>query len=292
MLCLSKSNKMKRTMHRKFFSLSVLCLIVLFAGSQTNNNQQPGKPNELDNKFTPTHFPLFNSSGNAGSSGSGGVSVASFKNVVKFNVALLPRKIAALTYQRFLSDEVSLEASLGPIYGKDPVFSAIGAEISSETSSSNSYYSLTRILSNSRSAGMGLFAAGSVKFHFSGFSYWSDEGTFLELGVRSFSQKLDVTALKNAEALDYVLYTGSTEVQLRQTQFILSYGYRFATTGKLKTSHEFYFGAGWRTGTYNSYSRQEITNNYPYYAQTNQNGLRENFSSPVFVFGYIFGIGF
>lgn len=133
--------------------------------------------------------------------------------------------------------------------------------------------------------------SGSIKFHFSGFSFWNDEGTYLELGFRNMRNNLDITPLINQQynSPNYN-FSGSPFVSLRQTQYLICYGYRFATTEKIKTSHEFYFGAGWRSGTYNSFSFDYSQNSGT--SEIYQNGSRENFSSPIFVMGYILGFGF
>jgi hypothetical protein len=298
MWCLSKSNRLK--IQNYFFTAFVLVMLFGFGfiGAQT---VQPGKPNELDSKFTPRQFPLFNSSSSGSSSNAGKYSNSydAFKNVIKCNIGLLPRKIAAISFERFLAEEISIEASAGFTYGKDPIFSAIGVELASATSATNSYFDLSDLYNNSTTNGSGLYAGGSVKFHFSGFSYWNDEGTYLELGLRTVRNNLDITPLKNQYASNpYLSYSGNPEVSVRQTQYLICYGYRFATTEKIKTSHELYFGAGWRTGNFDSFSEVDDPNhpynpNDPYtYKIIRKNGSRENFSSPIIVMGYILGFGF
>jgi hypothetical protein len=258
---------------------------------------EPGKPNELDKKFVPGGNSVLNPTGSANTSSSdngGENSAPDFKNVIKNNCALWPRGIAAFGYERFLTDEISLEAMIGVAYNKDPIFSTIGSavDISDNQSSAISLYEMYRY---GKKNGTSIYFSGSVKFHFSGWSYWNDNNSYIELGMRTYGNKLDVTLLKNNyNANNPGSFVGATDIKVKQNNYYVNFGYRFTTDGAVKTSHELYMGLGWRNLNYDAIRYNEyvdpITNNTTYNYQ--KSSEKASFSSPLFIMGYILGFGF
>lgn len=263
---------------------------------------QPGQPNELDKQYAPGGTSAFSSTGDNGPSASSSPNKSSepdFKNVVKNNIGLWPRSIAAFGYERFLTEDISAEGWLGTAYKRDGIFAFIGSDISSTSSNvtQQNIVSLKNIYKYGKSNGIALYLGASVKFHFTGWNYyWGDNTSYLELGMRTYGNKLDISSLGSVNNGSGVTteFSGDTDVNVRQVNYLVNYGYRFTTDGKVKTSHELYMGIGLRNVSYDAYEQQEIYNswlgNYEYkYIKT---GVRLSSSMPLFVMGYILGFGF
>jgi hypothetical protein len=256
----------------------------------------PGSPNDLDNKFTPAKSTVFNASDSYSSgSGSGG---ESFKNVIKNNISLWPRGIAAFGYERFLTDEISMEGWLGVAYKKDQIFTAFGSAADESFGDSQSDIRLEPIYNCGKQTGSSLYYGASVKFHYSGWWYFTDvDFAFLELGVRSYSNKLNIASFSSNSNYNYynAPIVGSAAVKVQHINYILNYGIRLTTEGKIKTSHEFYVGAGIRSSTYDSFTRTENQNNYPYPNSPDtysKNGTQARETFFMFLVGYELGFGF
>lgn len=260
---------------------------------------QPGIPNELDQKFSPGKTAILGQGNAVNSSGSSEPRPdVEFKNAIKNNLALWPRSIAAFGYERFLAEEISLEGWLGLSYNKDAIFGMTGSELNF-SSTYNDPVRLNSIYQLGVRDGMSLYFAGSVKFHFGGWSYWNNNNSYIELTMRKHANKLDVQAIKdnynkNASQYNSGQFTGSTDVKVKHTCYLVNFGYRFTAGEKIMTSHEFYTGVGWRNVSYDYFARTQEWDPFlgNYVNKIEKNGERKNGSSPLFVFGYILGFGF
>ena len=281
---------------------------------------KPGPPNELDNKYSPGQSSIFNgsdaniSNNNSNNTPPGAIEI---KNLVKCNLALIPRNIFALSYERFFTDQISVEGSLGIAYNKDIIFGIMGTVLDFTTVNNNSTkLPLTKMYNDGKKSSSGLYTGAAVKFHFSGgggcssgygyYSGWNwgnDADTYLELGFRYYGNHLGFTdpdgAMANAQSgngSSAALYNGLT-VDVRQVNYYINYGYRFTTTGNIKTSHELYVGVGLRNTYYDEVLQQQITTQavFPQQGYTfnewYKTGVKLSASSPMFVMGYILGFG-
>ena len=267
--------------------LWVLTPIVYFSQVQP---QKPGQPNDLDNKYSPGNSPVFKiSSGSNTVKSSTSSGDVEFKNAIKFNLALLPRKIAAFGYERSLNENIGLETWLGYNYGIDPIFTALGSELDFMESSSNSVISLSNMFQYGTHYSGGLFYGGNVRFNFESY-YWNTASTYLSIGLRGYSQKMDLNSRINEVVVSSsTKFIGSTIAEVRQMNYLMTYGYRLVTEGKIKTSHEFYFSFGLRSVSYTRYENFET--NFGIY-EVRPAGNKGKFSSFFFAMGYNFGIGF
>ncbi|MFN5183962.1 MAG: hypothetical protein ACK5D5_13150 [Bacteroidota bacterium] len=272
---------------RVFFSFFILFCVSVYAQVQP---MKPGQPNELDNKFSPSNSSIFKPGSNTGSNNksSSGDDVE-FKNAIKCNVALLPRKIAAFGYERFLGEHIGAEGWLGFVFGKDPIFSVLGSQMIFDQGVGGSAIDLSDIMQSSTHYLGGLYYGAAIRFNFDSY-YWSGASSFISIGFRSYSQKLDISPLINQQYSSiYKSFEGSKIADLSQINYLLTYGYRLNTEGKIKTSHEFYFSTGIRNVSHSSYSSREgIGDNTIYYPNSN----KQNFTGFFFGMGYILGVGF
>jgi hypothetical protein len=260
---------------------------------------QPGTPNDLDQKFTPgTNSVLNNQNSDGGGSSDNSGSDAEFDNVVKNNLAFWPRNIAAFGYERFFSEYISLEAWVGLAFKKDIVFGTMGSQSDMifENGPAVSVLSLQSIYKYGKNNGVSPYLGASLKIHYSGiWSYWYDENnSYIEIGVRSYSNKLDVAsyALLNPNGSDAVSFSGSTDVKVKHINYVMNYGLRFTTDGKIKTSHELYTGFGLRLMTYDAFSSEQINNGFGYSEVYRKNGEQQKTMTLMYVLGYILGFGF
>jgi hypothetical protein len=278
---------------RYFFIILSLVFFVSMKGQV--KPVTPGSRNELDNKYSPGKSPAVKTNQDDVSSGSSS-SDPDFKNVIKCNIALFPRCIAAFCYQYFIADEVSLEGWLGAVYKKDPIFAVFGSAI--ELSAQYGALNLKDIYTYGVKKGIRPYLGASVKFHFSGLASWNENNSFIEIGARSYSHKLDLSPIETATAKTYTptYLSGDHTVIIKHLNYLVNFGFRFTTPGKIKTSHEFYTGLGWRTFTYDNFIRSEkkyqTGSGNGYYYEYSKNGTRKSGSSPLFVIGYILGFGF
>lgn len=282
---------------------------------------QPGKPNDLDSKYLPDKSSIFNSDINSTNNSSTpktySQGVIEIKNLVKCNLGLFARNIFALSYERFFTDQISAEGSLGLAYNKDIIFGAIGSALDLNSSnSSNSALALENIYMDGKKSSLGLYTGASIKFHFSGggcssmgygyYSGWnigSGTETYLELGIRYYGNHLqlvdDPSAMSNVQSgtYNYTPLYNNLRIDVRQINFLLNYGIRFTTTGNIKTSHEFYCGVGLRNFYYNVTEKEKVTipQNFPLstitYERYYKTDAIENRKAAMVVFGYILGFG-
>jgi hypothetical protein len=250
----------------------------------------PG-PNELDKLYTPGKNAIFNGAGSDKGSpdNSSGFTI---HNSVKVNPTFFLRNTMALFYERWFGPLFSLQLGLGYLYDIDQIF-ALTADVGMDLYDYSSDVSLSTIMeSGTKTNGPSLYKSLATRFYFN--NYYSNGNSYIELSARHSSINMEIR--NNA-------FIGKPLVSVKSYSFILAYGYQFVTNGKLKTTHDFYGGAGARRTSFDSFEQKYYTiynnsgynyyNNYDetvyYYAKT---GMREAMLSPVVVFGYCFGFGF
>ena len=253
--------------------------------------QKPGVPNDLDNKYSPGKSSVFKSAAVSSSSGGGSSDEGiPFRNAVKCNFGMFPRRIAAFGYERFLSDQVGVEGWLGFVFGKDPIFSLMGTELSFSDSPGNSSIDISSIYQNGTHYQGGLFYGAAIRFNFDNY-YWTSASSYISFGLRGYSEKIDISALVNQNYTSYSnSFEGSRIVDVRQLNYLLTYGYRFVTEGKVKTSHELYTAFGWRNLTHTAF--ETINDNNGNSITRSTTAAKATFSGMLVGIGYIFGIGF
>jgi hypothetical protein len=252
--------------------------------------QKPGAPNDLDNKYSPSNCQVFkNDSRSTGFNSSSSYGTNDFKNVIKCNLAMFPRKIAVFGYERLLNEHLGVEGWTGFVYGKDPIFSAIVSELDFSSGAGNSKISLHDIFQYGKHYTGGLYYGGAFRVNFESY-FWSDASTFISFGVRGYSQKLYIDDyVKQYVISNNDKFEGSTIASVKQINYLLTLGYRFATEGKIATTHELYFSFALRNLTHTAYDSFQdnfgITTVRPTSTTASYNGFFMGM-------GYCFGIGF
>lgn len=263
----------------------ILCIV---AGS-LKAQQTPGSPNALDNQFVPDKNSVFNSEGNAGD-GKDDDSYSDINNIVKFNIGLLARSIAAFQYERRISDQITLEAGLGTCFNRDFVLS-VSSEIFG-IGRSNNEIGAYELMTNSNFGGNSLYSSFSFRLRYDSY-YWESEPYF-EINTRLYSNKFDMTPIVeeyNSPNYTSAVLVGTPDVTVRNTCINLIYGIQLVTDGKIATTHDFYTGFGMRSLSFNKVIRDNDVNNTGIYTYTNTSEKIKAMGFS-FVCGYAFGFGF
>jgi hypothetical protein len=281
---------------RAFLFFIFSCFAVSIAYAQDKN---PAQKNDLDKLYTPDKNSIFNSKGNGQGNS---YSELGINNVVKVNLALLVRSTAGLFWERKISNNVTLQPGVGVVVGKDVLMEYIGSEMNI-TPSPRSYYIVPfgELIKTGYFKGAGIFGSFSGRYYL-GNSVNSEtfRTGYFELNLRYSTMNLDI----HKSSIDYNGYSSSnyympvsSVANFRTVSFYAIYGYQACTTGRIKTTHDFYFGGGFRSVSYSSYVKNE---NYPASNQSNQivyvnaymKSGRVSALIPSFVAGYSFGFGF
>lgn len=245
---------------------------------------QPGLPNDLDRMFVPEKSSIFNSDGknDEGSSSNSSVDV---KHIIKLNITMLPRSIAAFYYERRLNDQISLEGGLGISFDKDRIMGAVSS-ISDDFSGNYSSIKLSEMMEYGVSNGKGFFASFSFRVGWDSYYDWNVIPYF-EMNTRYYANKMKIGAM------NYGVINGSSNVEIRNICYNLVYGVEFLTEGKIQTAHDFYFGFGLRTTSFDKFTSTETNTGSGYSQPLHTNtGQRTKAYAPMFIMGYAFGIGF
>jgi hypothetical protein len=263
----------------------LLSTIALLFTIELSAQTEPGRPNQLDERFTPPSTAIIGNGG-GGSSSSFSGSTSEIKNNIKYNPILLSRSIAALFYERFITEEFSITGGLGYCYGKDNIVligSAIDWEIFEGTSRD---LSLSDIMTYSKfRSGGNYFGSLALRVYWD--TYDDNRYGYLELNARKYNNNLE---FKNTQRYDIV---DNANVVVTNTTYNIIYGTQFHTNGKIKTVHDFYCGFGIRGTNYDIFKYQTFYNTNgqaePRLLKTNE---REKIYSPMLLLGYAFGFGF
>ncbi len=266
-----------------------ICIGIVYGQNKNQKNQtQTGlKANELDQTYTPPLNSIFDEDSKKNTNNN--VVVADFKNVIRFNPFLLTRSIAALGYERVLTDYIGLEAYAGYSYKLDMI-QAFGTAISGgEFSMGNnqSEISVGEMLVNGSFKSGGVYGSIGAKIYMDGTPY---EGNYFGIQGRYNSYQLDLNNSKFNYSFNSIA-DASTKVSNITTVFQWGTSV-IGGSSKLPIVHDFYTGIGIRRSTYDVYNLQTITaNGYNenQYIKTNQ---RESLIGFSYVIGYSMGFGF
>ena len=263
--------------------LILFYLLPLYAYTQ-KQDIPVGDPNDLDFRFVPDKSSILNSS-HSSAFGSSESSNVSLKNVFKFNLLLVGRSVAAFSWEHPFGKIVSLEGSMGLCYGQDILQKTFSAASSgfSQTQSSQ-YVGLNTLLTNSTFAGSpNLFLSGGPKFYFSDDA---PKGSYFQLNIRYYSNGLNLTSSD-------VQIIGSSNYSVRNLSLNFIYGYQIVSgsSSKAHLVQDLNIGFGFIHTSYNGVTTGTNTSNYGTFSYWMQDGTRQSFSAPVFVFSYCLGFG-
>jgi len=264
----------------------IFCLI--FSIYSFSQEIKPGKPNELDNIYSPDKTaskPIVNAQS----------TVDAFKsNFIKFNFGLLARSTFALHYERKFNDIISIVGGLGYNYNKDKIQLASAEGDLFIVDNSKSSVNLSQIIINGTyDSGPNLFASAAVKFSYDGlFSSWNydeERRNFIQLEWRNSSFNMDLNDLK----LDNEQVSNGNDLTIKNTCYLLNWGFQFTTGKNIITSHEFSVGCGIRKITYNVFTS---TVTYDPFGQSytlhQKTSGTETATSPMVTIAYVLGFGF
>lgn len=267
------------------FFLSSLC-----AFSQEN----PLEKNEQDKLYTPDKNSIFNNTKDGSSEGKREGGEMDINNSVKFNVSLLTRGIAGFFWERKIgTSNVTFQPGLGWCFGKD-FFMRVGDAFSkeiSESSSGNSasFYVLYDV---GTVANITPFLSGSIRFYTGNYYAYSEtfQSGYFEISTR-FNTSTLMIKVNAPNSYDNYYFPETSTAYIRSFSFLAIYGTEFCTEGKIKTTHEFYFGAGARTISYTKYSMEDRIINFQTVTAYVKSAGRVQSIFPAFVIGYAFGFG-
>lgn len=268
--------------------------MLLLAAGSLKAQEQPGLPNDLDKQFVPDKNSVFNSDAKTKSAKNDNSLNVGVKNDIKFNIGMIPRSIAAFYYERTFTDQISLMGGLGVCYNKDRIL-GISAGIGDEFSSSSvNRLSVSTIFKYSTLEHPSLFGSFSFRVHWDSYYDW-DWNPYFELNVRTYTNNLKIGQIDQGNG---EIISGNSSTKVRYTAFNLIYGVQYYTDGKIHTTHDFYWGLGLRSLSYDTFVQSQNTTTstvYPYntinaYTYTRSSTRVKQFS-PVFIMGYAFGIG-
>lgn len=276
-------------MKKTLIIIFTICIGIVYGQNKNQKNQsQTGlKPNELDQTYTPPLNSIFDEDSKKNVNNN--VVVADFKNVIRFNPFLLTRSIAALGYERVLTDYIGLEAYLGYCYKLD-LIQAFGTAISGgEFSMGNnqSAISVGEMLANGSFKSGGIYGSIGAKIYMDGTPY---EGNYFGIQGRYNSYQLDL----NNSNFNYPFSNlNDATAKISNITTVFQWGTSvIGGSAKLPIVHDFYTGIGIRRSSYDVYNEQNITaNGYNeiQYFKTNQRESNIGFS---YVIGYSMGFGF
>ncbi|MBA3899935.1 MAG: hypothetical protein H0X62_06955 [Bacteroidetes bacterium] len=246
---------------------------------------EPGISNQLDQRFTPPPNSVLGKE--TGGSKSNFIGSGELTNVIKFNPILLSRNIAAVFYERYITEEFSLTGGLGFCYGKD-FFTQIGSSMDFELIESNSIslFSLSDMMNRGTFvSGGNYFSSIALRLYWE--TYDNYRTAYLELNARNYKNTLSLTES------NYIPLHDITSVEIRNTTYNFIIGTQISTHGNIKTVHDIYGGFGVRGTRYNIFETKSFydSNGIPEERLLKtQNHEKRYF--PMFLVGYIFGFGF
>ncbi len=295
----------------KFFSFSLVALLVC-SMKLSLAQEDLGQANELDKMYVPDKNSIFNSDAKTNSSGNDDSSPIDIKNNISFNPTLLSRSVLALFYERFFGDQYSIKGGLGVCYEIDKIQSiaydvGFAGEFFSEPTST---VSITRIMQEGIFQAPRLYSSISVRVHWDSF-FGGSWNPYFEINAQQsfYTLKMNASSINYNEIYSNYNYGNSnntsglignrTDVSIRNTSINLIYGTQFVTSGKIKTTHDFFIGIGGKKTSYNQFqtglktisdptkTRQDLT----IQVEESKYG-RESVLIPSVLLGYSFGFGF
>jgi hypothetical protein len=264
----------------------------------------PGLPNELDKMFVPDKNSIFYSGPGAASSGNSS-SPIEIKNTITFNPTLLIRRSVGLFYEHWFSEKFSVKGGLGFCYNVDRIQAitySMGIAQQAFSPARSSTVSIAKIMEDGVFEGPRLYSSVSLRLHWDSF-FGGDWNPFLEANSQQHSNTLKMPS-ENVNYYNYYDHSGliivnEPVVHVRTFSLNLIYGSQFVTSGKVKTTHEFFFGMGLKNASYEVFrsSSQTLKDpeliGDPIKIQVQEKTLeRENILIPSLLMGYVFGFGF
>jgi hypothetical protein len=239
--------------------------------------------------YLPDNSSIFNEGGekNLAKEGKAGLD---FHNVIEFHAGYLFRNIFALQYERRFTDQFSVQAGLGKVFGKDRMQSSLGrGNIDLFNGTGNSSVDVFTLVENATYMGPNLYFSFAFRFYFES-NYYTDSnhGGYLEAGVQYYGNKLSYQSI----SADTSVRVAPATVNVRNTIYHLNWGYFLATEGKVKTTHHFYIGAGMRSSSYDVFNSKTFNGMYGSTTLDVISSKRETYIYPTFQVGYEFGFGF
>ena len=276
-----------------FFSLFLSALSYSFAQNS----------NDLDKQYTPDKSSIFNNEGSSSSQGKNkNTNDVDISNAIKFNFGLLVRNTAGLYWERKVSDRFTIQPGIGLCYGKDKLMQEIGGsmDMTPQNQRTNTV-PFGSLLSQGNLTGVNIFTSLACRIYFGNYYYGGEtfQGGYLEINVRYSSMNVDIPTTGSSATNGYAggapyYIPGLPTVNFRTVSYYLTYGYQLCTTGKIKTTHDFYFGFGFRSVKYDSYILENTSNQYTGTADYTyiSSGTRATALIPSLVAGYVLGFGF
>lgn len=267
----------------------LISFLMFFMCSEIVFGQATGNPNEQDEQYTPKgNGPLSASKKNSSSSSSSWNGDYP-KNIVKFTPTALVRNLVIFSYERNFAEYFSVVGSVGFNTNKDRLFATLGSEMDIFESQRNSpnTVSISEIMRTSTHAGISPYFSISAKLFYD--SYFFDNTSFFEFMYMNYSNKLNY---QNTDVGAFVL--SNPELKVNYSIYALKWGYQFVTEGKIKTTHEIFFTAGYRTTKYNTVVYTEDYNgvSYNYNRYYSVIPAKQSAYGLMLGMGYTFGIGF
>jgi hypothetical protein len=265
----------------KRFSTIFFWLITLAATGQ----DLPSNP--LDDLYTPLKGSILDGEGlknGNSSSGSRSTSTNDSKNLVGMNVSMLLRGVACFNYERILSNNFSVGASLGLAYGRDRIgyFTQL---LVLESEDSEDYFTrpgFYQFRNSYQIRKVHPFFQLQAKYFLDSDPY---DGTYLALMYRNYSNSMNYGGFGGQE-LDFQ----TPDYKVNMQGYTLLYG-NSAESGSGKVIHDLYIGFGYKTNTFPLFD-VEFNKNNPYSTDFNNassfspSGEKAGFSNFMFLFGY------
>ncbi len=198
----------------------------------------PSPKNELDKTYTPKLNSPFNSYDKFDKNSDDG----SYIHAIKIYPNLVFRGILALSYERAITEVISLQGGIGITAGIDQFQFAFRNSNPTNTTSVPNELSLYTMLTTGQYNGTGIFLSGSPRFSFHSIMFQNP--AFIELNYRFYTFKVNLTPNGVSSVKNIYDIKG---ISISSSRFNIIYGLKFPTSGQIKCTHEIYGGAGIHT---------------------------------------------
>lgn len=247
--------------------------------------------NSLDELYVPAENSIFNTKGDESVGDKS--NFQDHKNIIIFNPLLLTRSIAALQYQRNITDQFSLVGGIGSAFGKDLIM-LIGIEgegfILDEDYSDHSVDNI--ISSGELSSRMNLYLNFQTKLYYE--SFWGFEMAYVALDYRFVNQNYDysVNEIFSSNTTSSV-FSKELDVNTKNHNFNIIFGAESHSSGAIGVYHSLYWGFGIRTLIYDDIRTVFSTNSFGSNNETNVvTGNTNQAIAATLLLGYTIGFGF
>lgn len=275
-------------MKTKKLPLTVVAFVfsVLFNGVFAQDTK-----NSLDELYVPAENSIFNTKGDESVGDKS--NFQDHKNIIVFNPLLLTRSIAALQYQRNITDQFSLVGGIGSAFGKDLIM-LIGIQgeglVLDEDYSDHSVDNI--ISSGELSSRMNLYLNFQTKLYYE--SFWGFEMAYVALDYRFVNQNYDysVNEISSSNSTSSV-YSKQLDVNTKNHNFNIIFGAESHSSGKIGVYHSLYWGFGIRNLMYDDIQTVISSNSFGFNNETNVlTGSKNQAIAASLLLGYTIGFGF